>query len=365
MSSLCHQRSLDDLIARLYPPDLRRLSTVSVELTRRCNLACRHCYCCLPEAGPPPRPELATSQWRDLISQAAEAGALFALFTGGEPLLRPDFRELWQFARQQGLIAVLFTNGALVDEDLADFLARWTPRQVSVTLYGATEGTYRRITGVEGMHRRVLQSVDLLKSRGLDVQVRSVITRSNMHEFEALRAQSARYQDTFQWDAELIAPYPIGGGDSVGERLTAEELLAVEALDAVRAAEWRDIATNWQPAPPRPDSPFRCRVGHQDAHIDPYGIMHPCLGLEKVGLDLMQMSLREAWERLPGAIREVIAPAGPCQSCPLPPICRQCPADNLLEGVPTGQPLPWRCETARLRAQELDLPATAPCGLWP
>jgi len=298
---------------RLYPGDERRPNMMTLELTRRCNFLCGHCYCRLPASGPTPRPELTTDQWQQLIGQAVDMGVLFALFTGGEPLLRPDFREVWRFARQRGLLTTLFTNGALVDEDMAAFLAEWTPRQVAVTLYGASEETYRRMTGRSGMHRRALAAIELLRGHGLDVSIRSIITRHSAHEFEALREQSARYQDVFRWDAELLAPYHEGGGDPHQERLSADELVAVELRDQVRVAEWREIAARWQPARPRPDTPFRCRVGAQDFHLDPYGMMLPCLGLEAVRLSLLEMSAAEAWEALPAAIADVVGPPGPCQ----------------------------------------------------
>jgi len=101
-------------------------------------------------------------------------------------------------------------------------------------------------------------------------------------------------------------------------------------------------------------------VGGQDFHLDPYGAMLPCLGLEAVRLSLLEMSLAEAWETLPAAIAAAIGPPGPCQECPLPPICRQCPADNLLAGEPTGWPVEWRCELAQLRARVLGVPGVAP-----
>ena len=361
MASVCVQRTLTDLFTRLYPDDQRVPNAISMELTHRCNFSCPHCYCRLPQAGPTPRAELSTAQWLRIIGEAVDEGVLFALFTGGEPLLREDFRELWRFGRERGLISVLFTNGSLLDADVADFLAKWTPRLVSVSLYGATEETYRRMTGRPGMHRQVLEGVDLLRERGLMFDVRSIITRTNLHEVPALREQSARYQEIFKWDAELIGSYATGQSDPASVRLSAQELFDIEYQDEVRLAEWHKIVANWKPAPVQPDYPFRCGVLRSEFHLDPYGGLHPCLGLESICLDLLQMSVHEAWEALPEALLEVIGEPGPCQSCGLPPICRQCPADALLEGEPAGWPLPERCEMARLRAEAFGLPPPPTC----
>jgi len=359
MASVCVQKTLGDLFARLYPQGRRVPNAMSMELTHRCNFGCAHCYCRLSEQGPTPTPELTTEQWKRIIGEAVDEGVLFALFTGGEPLLREDFRELWRFGREQGLISVLFTNGALIDAGMADFLAEWTPRQVSVSLYGATEDTYCRMTGRRGMHQQVLEGIRLLQERGVMVEVRSIITRGNLAEVPALREQSARYQTLFKWDAELIGSYATGQSDPAAVRLSAPELFELESEDAIRTAEWRKMAEAWQPAPPQPDNPFRCGVARHEFHLDPYGGMHPCLGLESISLDLLRMSVHEAWEALPEAVSAVAGAPGPCQSCGLPPICRQCPADALLEGRPAGWPLPERCEMARLRAESLGLPPPA------
>lgn len=362
MGSVCVERTMASLFQRLYPPGQRVPNSMSLELTRRCNFACTHCYCRLPAAGPTPRPELTTAQWDRILREAVDEGVLFALFTGGEPLLRRDFRELWRLGRQLGLISVLFTNGLLIDAEMAEFLAEWTPRQISISLYGASEEAYRLVTGHEGAHRRVLQSLDLLRERGLKVEVRSIITRANRHEMQALRDQSARYQELFAWDAELIGSFADGEGRPDAVRLTAQELHDLEWADTVRRAEWQKLGAAWTPAPPQPDCSFRCGVGRSEFHLDPYGRLNPCLGLQAVALDLLQMSVHQAWETLPAAIGELTAPPGPCQECGLPPICRQCPAEALLEGVRPGWPLPERCQMARLRAQALGLPAVPATG---
>ncbi|MCE5241166.1 radical SAM protein [bacterium] len=360
MSDLCHHRSLEEALQRLYPEDERRPNMMTLELTRRCNFLCRHCYCRLPANGPTPRPELTTEQWQRIIREAVDMGVLFALFTGGEPLLRPDFREIWRFARRQGLIPVLFTNGVLLDAAMADFLAEWTPRLVSITLYGASEAMYRQVTGVAGMHERALRAVDLVRERGMLFEVKSMVTRHSLREFDALRAQSAHYQDVFRWDAQLTPTYADGGGDPVAERLSPDEMIATELRDPVRRAEWERIASRWEPARPRPDTPFRCLVGTHDFCTDPYGGLHPCLGLEVVTLDLRQITLADAWEALPQAIAAAAGPPGPCQECPLPPLCRKCPGDSLAEGVLTGEPVEWRCELAQGMAEALGVEARPP-----
>ena len=111
----------------------RSAFTASMDWTRRCNLRCRHCFV-RDTAGA----ELDTAGVRRVLDALADGGVLFLVVTGGEPLLRPDFRTLFEHAKRRGFVLTLFTNGGLIDQPLADFLADMPPRRIEITLYGAT-----------------------------------------------------------------------------------------------------------------------------------------------------------------------------------------------------------------------------------
>ena len=114
----------------------------SIELTFRCNLRCVHCYCNLPQNDRQAiETELETDEVYRLLDQIAEAGCLWLLITGGEPFLRDDFLDIYTYAKKKGFITTLFTNGTLLNKDLADALVEWPPFLVEITLYGATRET--------------------------------------------------------------------------------------------------------------------------------------------------------------------------------------------------------------------------------
>lgn len=98
---------MSDFVRRVTESDrplLLRLGALDIELTERCDNDCIHCCINLPagDAEAPAR-ELTTEQWKDVLQQAADLGCLQVRFTGGEPLLRSDFEELYLFARRLGL----------------------------------------------------------------------------------------------------------------------------------------------------------------------------------------------------------------------------------------------------------------------
>ena len=115
----------------------------SLEITGRCNLRCAHCYMTAYRE----EAELETGEVKRVLDELADAGCIQLLITGGEPLLREDFREIWRHAKGKGFLLTLFTNAALVDGETAAFLADHPPVFCETTLYGASAETYGRVCG--------------------------------------------------------------------------------------------------------------------------------------------------------------------------------------------------------------------------
>lgn len=346
-----------DVIEKLKGNDRRLPVQVSVELTRRCTFRCPHCYCRLPEVHDASRAEMRGDEWARILREAADEGAVFLQVTGGEPLLHPDFREIWVTAKRLGLIPDLYTNGSLITPELADFLAEWPPRRVSVTLYGATEGTYRSMTGTSGMLEQVLSAVSLLRERGVGVEVKGMFTRSNAHELPAVRAHAAPDGGTFRWGAELIGPLQGSFGRPESVRLSGREIVELEKTDPVRWAEWEATLAGWKPAKASTKGAFRCGIGESSLHVDPYGKLRACEFVESVSYDVRRGTIREGWRTvLPELLGKFPWSPGSCQACALADVCRICPAHALLAGQPATGPTEMHCDLARARAESFGLP---------
>ena len=98
------------------------------ELTPYCNFSCKMCYV---QETKPGLPLLNGEQWLEFGRQAAAAGTLCIVLTGGEPLLHPDFKKIYKGLKQLGMVLTINTNASLIDEDMADFLAADMPRRVN------------------------------------------------------------------------------------------------------------------------------------------------------------------------------------------------------------------------------------------
>lgn len=343
---------MDGLLSRLGREEGRHLVRVTAELTHRCGFECPHCYCRLPASSPRAAGEMTGAEWERVLSEAADEGALFVLVTGGEPLLHADFRRIWTAAKRAGLIPELFTNGSLLSDDVAGFLADWPPSQVSVTLYGATEETYEAMTGRSGMLGRVLRGLESLSKRGVAVEVKGLFTRRNAHEFDRILELCSGFGPRFRWDADLVGPSASGHGRPDEVRLDGREIVELEARDPKRREGLERLLRAGRPAPPRTGSPFRCRVGQREMHVDPYGLAQPCMMLETSGYDLRHGTVREAWEvAIPRLLSGIPSTGGPCQTCDLAEACRVCPPRALRRGVAAGWPVPESCDLGRARAE--------------
>ncbi len=128
------------------------------ELTERCNLSCIMCYVGQSPSDVARRAkdakELSASAWLTLASDAVDNGMVFLLLTGGEVFLRPDFFQIYEPLTRMGLRLMLYTNGTLITDAVAQRLAQAPPSPIEIPLYGATAATYEAVTGVTGSYVR-------------------------------------------------------------------------------------------------------------------------------------------------------------------------------------------------------------------
>ena len=151
--------------------------------TRACNLRCVHCYsnsgACRHGV------EMTTDQGLALIEDLAAFGAPVMLFSGGEPLMRPDLQTLIERAVALGMRAVISTNGTLIDRPMAERLAGVGLSYVGVSLDGLRE-TNDRFRGLDGAFDRALAGIRNAREAGLKVGLRFTITRRNAAEIGGL-----------------------------------------------------------------------------------------------------------------------------------------------------------------------------------
>jgi MoaA/NifB/PqqE/SkfB family radical SAM enzyme len=296
----------------------RRPIAGSLALTHRCNLRCIHCYV------QPCRDlrELSTDGWKNLIDQLERAGCLFLVMTGGEPLLRDDFADIYTYARRRGFLVTVFTNGTRMGPDLISLFLRHPPHAVEISLYGTSAGTYRAVTGEAGARDAVYDALGRLASLGIPVRAKTVVLRRNRRELGPMKRRCEDLGVPFRFDT-LVTPCLDGSLNPTLERLDEETLLRLDLEDEKRAAQWRGILEGGQRAPRA--SLYTCGAGRTSFHVTPDGHLSLCVSDDPVH-DLAQGTFMDGWN---GALRrrrmEELPDGHPCMGCRDQAFCGVCP----------------------------------------
>ncbi len=321
-----------------------------VELTARCNLHCVHCYINKPaEDGNALRRELTGKQLCRIIDEIVDEGCLWLLLTGGEPLIRHDFKSIYRHAKNKGLLITIFTNGTCIDKGVADFLADWRPFSIEITLYGRTQKTYESVTRVAGSYDRCIKGIELVLERGLPLALKSTILSRNKHELWEMKSFAESLGVQFRFDAVLI-PRLDGTRRVEQSRISPEEVVALDEADQARLSDWLEFDAKFRGSAPKPDSVFQCGAGRQGFHVDPEGRLTPCTTIRSRFYDVTRGNFREGWRTFFGdMINERIEGDSTCRSCSLAFVCHNCPGWAELTRGKNGYPVEYLCRIAQLR----------------
>jgi mycofactocin radical SAM maturase len=159
------------------------------EVTYGCNLRCVHC---LSSSGHARADELTTAEAKRMIDEWADMKVFYINVGGGEPMSRPDFVELMDYCLSRGIGVKFSTNGTLIDDAAADWIAGSDYLDVQISLDGATPETNDPVRG-NGSYLRARRAMQKLADRGFDLKINMVVTRQNFHQLDAMHALATGY----------------------------------------------------------------------------------------------------------------------------------------------------------------------------
>jgi len=334
------------------PPDLIRFSAQSKpvvmwNLTRRCNLACQHCYM---DAEKEASEELSLEEGIHLVDDLAALKIPILIFTGGEPLLSRNFFAYAFHAREIGLRTVISTNGTLITPEVARLMAEAKIRYVGVSMDSITPQRHDSFRGVAGAWDRALQGMRNARDAGLKTGLRITLTRDNWQDVPALLNLALEEGIPRFCLYHLV---PTGRGAGIAERdVTPEQRRSVIRLLAEAAVELKDrnieILTTDSPmdgayllellkGDPRQEQVRKlltnaggCSTGVKVANINHKGDVHPCHFMPHVVVgNVRERSFRDIWIDNPSAellaLREIKSNLkGACGKCDYLDLCGGC-----------------------------------------
>lgn len=207
--------------------------SATFELTAFCTLKCPMCFVRIDkQRGMALEGRMRTAkEWIDMARQFRDQGGIFLLLTGGEAMMRTDFSEIYEEVSRMGLLISLFTNGTTVDDKMLELLRRRPPAMMGLTLYGASEETYRKFSEREGNFKRALEGLDrLLTIPKLALDVRFTACTENYRDLRAVCEMVAKRNKLVTFDYGSCAPVRGALANTRHLRLNKTQIEEVDAV---------------------------------------------------------------------------------------------------------------------------------------
>ena len=332
---------------RTYASDQRIPFKGTFELTPLCSLQCKMCLMRLDaRSRDAAGRELTTSEWIRMGELAFEAGTIDLLLTGGEPMLRPDFIEIYTALSDMGFLLRVFTNATLVTPQIMALFEERPPQNIEVSVYGASRETYERIGGWAEGYDRMVAGVDALRQCVPSIKLKTMLVRDNAADFADMHAFA------FERGMPLMTssiPMPAIRGaraDVRACRMNLQELLTFHAKHGLNFL-------NESCAPPSLEnrSAIYCDAGLSSYAVLWNGAMVACMTDNDPkcikGYPLAE-GFDTVWERLENFRHDKPLPE-PCKTCPAYAVCSTCGTHHYAETGAYDKHTQYGCDFYRIQ----------------
>lgn len=353
---------------RLWKHKAPLASHLDIELTERCDNNCIHCSINLPKNDKQAKArELSTAEWKRILEESAKLGVLTVRFTGGEPLLREDFYQLYDFSRRLGLRVILFTNARNITTKLAELMSRIPPMEkIEVSVYGMKIKSYENVTRAPGSFKEFQRGMDLLIQYKIPFVVKGTYLPGNKTEIDEFEEWAA----TLPWmdqPPSFALHYEFRGRRDSEARNKIISALRIKPHESLQVLSRHDniyfdnmIQFCKKFMGPQGTKLFSCGAGLGGC-VDAYGYLQPCLTLRvpELRYDLKTGTLKDALIRVFPKLQKIEAKNHSylkrCSVCFLKGLCEQCPAKSWVEHGTLDTPVEYLCQIAHTHARYLGI----------
>ena len=276
-------------------------------------------------------------EWLNLAKQARDEGMLFLLLTGGEPFLVKNFKELYIELHKMGFCISINTNGTMIDEEVIEWLKKYPPMRINMTLYGASDETYERLCNNPKGFTQVTKALSLLKENNIQVKLNCSVTPYNKDDLKEMMDFAEEHDLVIQATAYMFPPLrkdesKIGQND----RFTAEDAALYGAYISAYSNgvdNFKAYVNSGQLAIYDVDDEcgivegdhMRCRAGITSFWMTWEGKMLPCGMIPDSGLDPWEVGFNTAWENAKNIVKDIKLPVK-CAACGKKNECKACAA---------------------------------------
>ncbi len=320
------------------------------ELTPCCNLDCKMCYVHLNPKQMKGCRLLSADEWESIMAQAAESGMMYATLTGGECLTYPEFERLYLYLHKHSVRIVVLSNGILLDEEKIEFFRKNPPLFIQVTLYGANEEMYEKVTG-KRQFERVIKNIRNAVEAGLMLKL--TLTPNpylSLEENKELIRFAASLGVDFQINSGLFTPRSTTERDAGFNDLSADDYVEFFRLEKALkgelpptecTADLPETVVNPHSSAPKG---IRCGGARSSFSITWEGKMVPCNRLTHISAEPLKEGFACSWNKIHGQVMEILLPAE-CETCAYRRAAKGCVAGHGFENA--GHASPEQCKWCR------------------
>lgn len=314
--------------------------SLHIDLTNACTERCIHCYI----ADYKPR-FLPLEMGLRVLREFREAGGMTVMFSGGECMLHPQFRDFIRYAKSLNLNFIVMSNLTRCDAEMVSFLAEVQPQFVNVSLYSMKAEEHDKITTIPGSWQKTMRAILELEAVGVPVRLASPIMQANRHALPELLEFAKAHRMHLIPDCDIF-----GQVDHDCSNQTCA--LSIAETECVWL-EHPDLFNKGQLSAERcaPEAKV-CDIGKSSMNLNAEGIYYPCDGCHGIVLgNAREQSFVEVWhgEKLQALRTLRNLDFGECSHCENRPWCKVCPTRNFNETADMFSHAPTRCQAAQIK----------------
>lgn len=268
------------------------LNTFHIELTSKCNERCVHCY--IPHENK--NTDIDTAFMLDILEQCKEMGVITVVFSGGEPMLHPDFCKLLHYAKKLDLNVTVLSNLTLLTEEVLNELSYRHATCVNVSLYSMISEVHDAITGVQGSFFKTKNNILKLIENNIPVQINCPIMKQNKDNFYEVINWGQEHKCAVITDYLIMARYD-GSIDNLKHRITNDDIADVIKHILENDAIFQEKTKNNNGIRKIKAQDRVCGVGITTLCMVADGKAYPCAGWQKyICGDLKKNKLSDIWK---------------------------------------------------------------------
>lgn len=337
---------------------IRAPFVAGIELTAKCNLKCVHCYA----QNDRKHVDVTTSEIKNLIDILVERNCIEIYFTGGEVFTRSDFEDIYIYAKRKGLVVTVLSNITMLTPKHIELFIEYPVALVSTTMYGYSEETYERVTGIKGSYRKFINAVEMLRENNIPFEIKYVGMKQNIQDVHKVKSFGRKYGVNMVFGFD-IRPTSDCNHKPMHYRISAEEAFEFDRTDVDRREFWISVAKRDIKRPLEQQGKkyseryaqgyiYPCKVAMQHVFITSDYKMQGCTKASYIQYDLKTGDFDTGWEYLNKMLVQKKADRNSkCLNCDKSLYCEQCTANSELTFGNSKEVDSFFCKVASLRKE--------------